>query len=69
MADDGIAYDKAELRRIVGAFKAMDEASAEAAKKESNALAEFVQRNMSLVTPSTSIATSGPKSFSSCVNL
>ena len=38
-----IAYDKADLRRITSAFKAMDSESTDAAKRESSALAEFAQ--------------------------
>ena len=38
-----IAYDKADLRRITSAFKAMDSAAIEAAKRESSALATFAQ--------------------------
>jgi hypothetical protein len=42
MADEvKIAYDKSDLRGITRAFKAMDEESVQAAKKESSALAEF----------------------------
>jgi hypothetical protein len=38
-----IAYDKADLRRITSAFKAMDIEATDAAKRESSALAEFAQ--------------------------
>jgi hypothetical protein len=38
-----IAYDKADLRRITSAFKAMDSEATDAAKRESSALAEFAQ--------------------------
>lgn len=41
MASDAITYDKAELRGIIKAFKAMDDAAVEAAKKESSALAQY----------------------------
>ena len=41
MASEAISYDKRELRRIIGAFKAMDEEAVIQAKKESSALAEF----------------------------
>ena len=41
-----IAYDKADLRRITAAFKAMDTEATAQAKKESNALADYVQRNI-----------------------
>ena len=44
MSDDvEIAYDKADLRRITSAFKAMDAEATDAAKRESSALAEFAQ--------------------------
>jgi hypothetical protein len=43
MAEDSIAYDKADLRRIYGAFKAMDDEAVAAAKQESNALATYLQ--------------------------
>lgn len=38
-----IAYDKADLRRITSAFKAMDAEATDAAKRESSALAQFAQ--------------------------
>ena len=43
MAEDAIAYDKADLRRVYAAFKAMDEEATAAAKIESNALATYLQ--------------------------
>jgi hypothetical protein len=46
MATETIAYDKAELRGIIRAFKAMDEAAADKAKAVSNNLATYVQRNI-----------------------
>lgn len=36
-----IQYDKSDLRDILKAFKAMDDGAADAAKRESSALAEF----------------------------
>lgn len=42
MESEAISYDRAELRGIVKAFKAMDEQAVTAAKRESNALAEFL---------------------------
>lgn len=36
-----ITYDKGDLRAIISAFKAMDDAAVEEAKKESSALAEY----------------------------
>ena len=41
--DEPIAYDKADLRGIQRAFKAMDEEAVAAAKQESNALATYLQ--------------------------
>jgi hypothetical protein len=38
-----IAYDKADLRAITSAFKAMDSEATDAAKRESSALAEYAQ--------------------------
>jgi hypothetical protein len=46
MASEAIAYDKSDLRGVLKAFKSMDEEAALQAKKESSALAEFVQRNI-----------------------
>jgi len=44
MADSvEIAYDKADLRRVLGAFKAMDEEATVQAKAASGALTEFAQ--------------------------
>ena len=44
MADSvEIAYDKADLRRVLGAFKAMDAEATIQAKAASGALAEFAQ--------------------------
>lgn len=41
--DEPIAYDRADLRGIQRAFKAMDEEAVAAAKQESNALATYLQ--------------------------
>lgn len=41
MASEPISYDRRELRSIMAAFKAMDDESIDAAKRESNALAQF----------------------------
>jgi hypothetical protein len=43
MAEESIAYDKSDLRKIYGAFKAMDEKSVAEAKGVSNALATYLQ--------------------------
>lgn len=42
MDGEAISYDRGELRSIVRAFKAMDEESVEAAKRESSALAQYL---------------------------
>ena len=39
--DEPITYDRRELRSIISAFKAMDDESIEAAKRESSALATY----------------------------
>ena len=43
MATETIAYDKADLRRILGAFKAMDDRAVAQAKGVSNGLATYLQ--------------------------
>jgi hypothetical protein len=43
MATDAISYDKAELRAIVRAFKAMDEEATDQAKEATSALATWVR--------------------------
>ena len=43
MAEQSIAYDKSDLRKIYGAFKAMDEKSVAEAKGVSNGLATYLQ--------------------------
>ena len=44
MASEAITYDKAELRSITRAFKAMDDEAISQAKQASSALADFVSR-------------------------
>ena len=39
--DSAIQYDRAELRRITGAFKAMDQEAIDQARTESSALAQY----------------------------
>jgi hypothetical protein len=46
MAQEAIAYDKADLRGIAKAFKAMDDEATAKAKTVSGGLADFVQRNI-----------------------
>jgi hypothetical protein len=43
MASEAITYDKAELRSITRAFKAMDDEAISQAKESSSALADFVR--------------------------
>ena len=43
MASEMIAYDKSDLRGIIGAFKAMDDQAVAEAKGVSNGLATYVQ--------------------------
>jgi hypothetical protein len=46
MATDAISYDKAELRSIIQAFKAMDDEAVEQAKSVSSGLADFVAQKV-----------------------
>lgn len=48
MAGETLAYDKGELRKIKGAFKAMDEQALDEAKRESSALADFALKEIQL---------------------
>ena len=43
MATEQIAYDKDDLRKIIGAFKAMDDEAVAQAKTVSGALADYLQ--------------------------
>ena len=43
MAEDAVAFDKAELRSNIYAFKGMDEEAATKAKAVSNGLATYLQ--------------------------
>ena len=43
MAPEAITYDKSDLRGIIGAFKAMDDAAVAQAKGVSNGLATYLQ--------------------------
>jgi hypothetical protein len=51
-----IAYDKADLRAITSAFKAMDSEATDAAKRESSALAEFAQGKIQAKSASRGVA-------------
>ena len=46
MAAEQVSYDKTELRAVIRAFKVMDETSIAAAKRESAALAEYLQKKI-----------------------
>jgi hypothetical protein len=46
MAADAITYDKAELRSIIRAFKAMDDEAIAQAKQASSELAEYVRKQI-----------------------
>jgi len=43
MATEQIAYDKQDLRKVISAFKAMDDQAVSEAKQVSGALAEYLQ--------------------------
>jgi hypothetical protein len=49
MATESISYDKAQLRGIIGAFKAMDEQAVAEAKGVSNGLATYLQSKITAV--------------------
>ena len=49
MAAETISYDKAQLRGIIGAFKAMDEQAVAEAKGVSNGLATYLQSKITTV--------------------
>ena len=49
MAAETISYDKAQLRGIIGAFKAMDEQAVAQAKGVSNGLATYLQSKITAV--------------------
>jgi hypothetical protein len=49
MATETISYDKAQLRGIIGAFKAMDEQAVAEAKGVSNGLATYLQSKITSV--------------------
>lgn len=46
MASEAITYDKSDMRAIMQAFKAMDDAAVEEAKKQSSALAEYAAQEI-----------------------
>ena len=46
MANEPISYDRAELRSIIKAFKAMDDEAVDQAKRTSNALATFASEKI-----------------------
>ncbi len=48
MANDAIAYDRAELRSIIRSFKAMDAEALDQAKEVSSELADFVKQRVSM---------------------
>jgi hypothetical protein len=43
MASEGLALDKAELRKVFAAFKGMDETAQDEAKRQTSALAEYAK--------------------------
>lgn len=53
-----IGYDKADLRRVMGAFKAMSDEATVAAKRESSALAEFAKSKITATASTRGIAAS-----------
>jgi hypothetical protein len=47
MASEQMGFDRAELRQVYAALKAMGDAAKEEAKRDSNALAEYAQKQRS----------------------
>jgi hypothetical protein len=47
MASEQIGFDRAQLRQVYAALKAMGDAAKEEAKRDSNALAEYAQKQIS----------------------
>lgn len=60
MASEAVtySYDRSELRSILKAFKAMDEAAVEEAKKESNALATYAANEIKVAALGREVAAS-----------
>lgn len=54
--DEPISYDRAELRSIMSAFKAMDDEAVEAAKRESSALAQYLVDKVKVKAQSRTVA-------------
>jgi hypothetical protein len=48
MASEQMGFDRAELRQVFAALKAMGEAAKEEAKRDSNALAVYAQKEISI---------------------
>jgi hypothetical protein len=48
MASEQMGFDRAELRQVFTALKAMGDAAKEEAKRDSNALAEYAQKQISV---------------------
>ena len=48
MASEQMGFDRAELRQVYAALKAMGDAAKEEAKRDSNALAEYAQKQISV---------------------
>lgn len=59
MASEGIAYDRAELRSITRAFKAMDQKALDEAKRQSNALADFLAQKIREKATTRTVANAG----------
>ena len=48
MASEQMGFDRAELRQVYAALKAMGDAAKEEAKRDSNALAEYAQKQIAV---------------------
>lgn len=56
MASEAISYDRAELRKITGAFKAMSQEAIDASRRESSALAEFASDQIKIAASGRQVA-------------
>ncbi|NBW73896.1 MAG: hypothetical protein EBR26_05815, partial [Microbacteriaceae bacterium] len=59
MASDPITYDRAELRGILKAFKAMDDQAVQEARTESSALATYAANQIKVSALGRTVAAAG----------
>lgn len=69
MAEEGISYDRQELRAVIGAFKAMSDEAVAAAKRESSALAEFASDKIKVAAASRTVSGTAANRIASGVRI